>query len=465
MTRLKLIPEFFYSPETGFSEGPIVIENGVVMATGDACEEHAPDSTLSLRGTFLISGFTNAHSHAFQRAMRGTAEFREPTAMQDDFWTWRQEMYRLALALNPTEMKAIAKWAYLDMLKSGFTSVGEFHYVHHDLDGAPYADSTVLSRVLAEAAQEIGIRLSLLQTAYARAGFNRPKNDQQRRFIFSDVDQFLSHASRVKTSVCSPNLVHGFALHSVRACPEEWIREITQEANGGSDILHMHACEQLAEIDECEAEHGCRPMELLARNGALSPKSTVVHATHLSETERKLIAVHRPIVCVCPTTERNLGDGLCPIRELAEQGTRFAIGTDSHVRIEAVEEFRAFEDHERLRLQRRNVLTRPGHGLGESLLSIISGGADSIGQPQPGFSPGCAADFVGVSIGPEGQAYGHRAALDAFFLAGTQRDITDVFVAGEHLIKNGQYLGQEPNAVRDDAIAVMKRAQKRLAPS
>ncbi|MBM4281981.1 MAG: amidohydrolase family protein, partial [Deltaproteobacteria bacterium] len=231
------------------------------------------DGALGTADRLRLPGFVNAHSHAFQRALRGRVERRSATNPNDDFWAWREAMYADANAISPVDMEALATWAYLDMVRAGFVAVGEFHYVHADADG----DRLVMSRALARAARAVGMHLVLLTTAYARAGFGRPAHDGQRRFVFATIDDFLRHADGSR-ALAGDGVGVGVALHSVRACPADWIHAVAAWARTERLPLHVHACEQRRELDECAAEHGCSPIALLERCGALGPSTTLIHA-------------------------------------------------------------------------------------------------------------------------------------------------------------------------------------------
>jgi formimidoylglutamate deiminase len=309
-----------------------------------------------------LPGFVNAHSHAFQRALRGRVEVRSADRPNDDFWAWRTAMYADAARITTDDVEALATWAYLDMLRAGFVAVGEFHYVHHGVHARPYATPEMSLR-LAKAAAKVGIRLVLLETAYARGGFNRPLTDAQKRFSFPSVDAYLAHVNAVRAAV-GANV--GLAIHSVRACPRDWIEAIADFSTRHRLPLHVHACEQRKELDECKAEHGVSPLALLDACKALTERTTVVHATHIDAQDIALLADRKVTVCVTPSTERNLGDGMCPIADLFAARIPVCVGTDSHARIDVVDEMRSLEDHERLRLERRNVLVEPGHRLADA---------------------------------------------------------------------------------------------------
>jgi formimidoylglutamate deiminase len=274
-----------------------------------------------------LPGFVNAHSHAFQRGLRGRTE-------GDDFWGWRESMLDLARGLSPEQVRSGYLPVYREMLAAGYTAVGEFHYL-----GLAEAHAAV------EAAAEAGIELVLVLAAYARGGLERFRQDSPVAYL-EQLESVRATGVRV-----------GLAPHSVRACPREWLEELGRYAAAESLPLHVHAGEQQREVEECVAEHGLRPIELLAETGCLGPHATVVHATHADAHELDLIAEAGARVCVCPTTEANLGDGFCPVEEICTRGIGICIGSDSNVRIDPLEELRELEGIARRRTGRRNILS------------------------------------------------------------------------------------------------------------
>jgi formimidoylglutamate deiminase len=395
-----------------------------------------------------LPGFINAHSHAFQRALRGRVERRSATHPHDDFWAWREAMYADANAVSVDDMEALAAWAFLDMLRAGFVVVGEFHYVHADVDG----DRLAMARALVRAARRVGMELVLLPTAYARAGFDRAALVGQRRFVFPTVASFLRHVDDART-LAGPGVSVGVAVHSVRACPADWIREVAAYARDHRLPLHVHACEQQRELQECATEHGCSPIALLDRCGALSPATTLIHATHLDDDDIARIAAAGATVCITPSTERNLGDGLGRTADLQAAGVPLCIGTDSHARIDVVDELRSLEDHERLRLQRRNVLVAPGGRLAEALLPAgTRHGRRSLFLPADGST-------VDVSMPLEGRA-GHPAhGLDAWLVGGSSRDVVRVARGEAVLVGDAAGLVDRDRSIEDAALSTLRRLQ------
>ncbi len=333
--------------------------------------------------TLRLPGFVNAHSHAFQRGMRGVAERVDPAHPHDDFWTWREEMYAAAGRLDPESAHAVALLAYREMRAAGFVAVGEFHYVHHRPDGTPYSPANAMSLATAAAADEAGIDQVLLMTAYERAGAGLPPTPGQRRFCDPDVGAYLARVEALAGDRPAGRV--GLAPHSVRAVSRAWLTEIGRYAESAGMVVHVHACEQRREIEECLAEHGRRPIELLADAGCLGPHTTIVHGTHASDGELDLLSQAGASVCLCPTTEANLGDGYLPALRLFERGIRVCIGTDSNTVIDPVVEVREVEAVARRTAERRNVLVPDGDDGPTSYLLAVGSrfGAEALGLPPP----------------------------------------------------------------------------------
>ena len=329
--------------------------------------------------TMRLPGFVNAHSHAFQRGMRGAVERVDPAHPHDDFWTWREEMYAAAGRIDPGSAHAIALLAYREMVAAGFVAVGEFHYVHHRPDGTPYSPANAMSLATAAAADEAGIDQVLLMTAYERAGAGLAPTPGQRRFCDPDVAAYLARVDALAAERPAGRV--GLAPHSVRAVSRAWLVEIGRYAESTGMVVHVHACEQRREIEECLAEHGRRPIELLADAGCLGRRTTIVHGTHASDAELDLLADAGASVCLCPTTEANLGDGYLPALRLFERGIRVCIGTDSNTIIDPVAEVREVEAVARRTAERRNVLVAAGDdGPTGYLLTVGSRyGAEALG--------------------------------------------------------------------------------------
>jgi formiminoglutamate deiminase len=319
--------------------------------------------SISEVGGFLeLPALTTAHSHAFQRAMRGAAQRPAGGGARESFWSWRGAMYGLAQMLDPESIERISRVAFRELRCAGVRTVGEFHYVHHQPDGTPYDDRTATSDAVVRAAKAEGLRVALLRVAYHRAGPGRAPEPAQRRFCDPDVDSVLRdvEALRVKYKY-DPDVVVGIAPHSVRAVPPAFLRELAAHAARASLPLHMHVAEQPREIEECVAETGKRPIELLADLGALSPRFVAVHATHTLPHEARLLGEAGAFACVCATTEADLGDGLPDLVGLRASGARLCVGVDSHVITDPLADLRALETLARLRAGAR-VTFAPASG-------------------------------------------------------------------------------------------------------
>lgn len=300
-----------------------------------------------------LPAFATAHSHAFQRGMRGLAQ-RPGPADADDFWSWRTAMYELAESLTPESIYRISLVAFRELARAGVLYVGEFHYVHHQKDGTPYDDRTLLSDVVIRAAKDAGLRIALLRVVYERAGAGRPPQGAQRRFADASLDDALADIETLRSRYANdPDVRIGIAPHSVRAVRPDWLRPIAKFARERALPLHMHVAEQPAEITACLEETGLRPVELLAKHDLLSDRFVAVHATHLLEHEASLLGQARAFACLCPTTERDLGDGLPDVFALRTAGVRLCTGIDSHVLTDPFEDMRGIELGERLRTQKR----------------------------------------------------------------------------------------------------------------
>jgi formiminoglutamate deiminase len=307
--------------------------------------------------TLHLPALATAHSHAFQLAMRGTAQRRRPLAAtdaSDDFWSWRGQMYKAATALTPESMYAVGKAAFAELRRAGVRTVGEFHYIQHQADGTPYDDRTVMSEVLIQAARENGLRIALLRVAYHRAGPGLPAEPGQRRFCDPDVDHVLGDLDHLRKKYAGQSdVTFGLAPHSVRAVPPSWLEPLAAYARRHDLPLHMHVAEQVREVEECVAETGKRPLALCADLGLLSPRFVAVHATQLEASEARQLGEARAFACICPTTERDLGDGLPDLGALRAAGARLCTGIDSHVLTDPIDDLRGLETHERLRTRKR----------------------------------------------------------------------------------------------------------------
>ena len=389
--------------------------------------DHVAAEVVFLPGVALLPGFVNTHSHVFQRALRGHTH--RPLSRQDTFWTWRRAMYAEAQRLTPDLLYEGAVRTYGEMLAAGYTTVGEFHYVHHQPDGTPYASPNAMSEALLQAGRDAGIRVALLMTAYAQSGFNQPPEEGQRRFCDASVEAYLERVESLRAA----GVAVGVAPHSVRAVPEGWFRAIASYSHRYGLPLHVHADEQMGEIEQCRAAYDCTPIELLERFGALGSTTTVVHATHASAAEIDLLARYGCSVCVCPSTEGDLGDGIAPYAELLAARIPLAIGSDSNTRLDPIEELRWAEYSARMRYQRRRVLVAdPMDSPGPLLLDYgTRGGAKALGIETGVIAPGMLADFVAVDLKhPALAGWNAEDLLDVLFFGGSSEVINGTWVQG-----------------------------------
>src|SRR5438876_417364 len=427
-----LAPEYVYTPR-GLQTDTIlsISDDGRIASISQqnvGAQFIAPSEILSLQGVALLPGFVNTHSHVFQRALRGHTH--RQLSKQDTFWTWRHAMYAEAQKLNPDLLYTNAILTYREMLAAGYTSVGEFHYVHHQLDGKPYADSNVMSEAIIQAGKEVGIRVVLLMTAYVQSGFNQPPKEEQRRFCESSIDVYLE---RVEALRLKGELI-GVAPHSVRAVPGEWFHAIAEYSHTNKLPLHVHADEQKAEIEQCLIMHGRTPIELLEHFGALGTLTTIIHATHANADEIALLAQRGCTVCVCPTTEGDLGDGIAPYAELLAALIPLAIGSDSNTRLDPIEELRWAEYSARMRYQRRRVLVGGELASPGSLLLEYGTrrGAVALGLDTGVIAPGMLADFIAVDLHhPSLAGWSAEDFLDALFFGASADAIVGTWVKGE----------------------------------
>jgi formimidoylglutamate deiminase len=410
------------------------LETGVQRRPED--EQHA----------IAIPGLCNVHSHGFQRGMAGLAEVRGPEG--DNFWTWREVMYRFLDRLTPEQVEAITALAYVEMLERGFTRVGEFHYLHNDVSGAPYANIGELGERIAAAAAATGIGLSLLPVFYAHSNFGgAPPNHGQRRFI-SNVDTFARLVESGRNAIGAlPDANLGIAPHSLRAVTPDELGVIVPLANGGP--IHIHAAEQTKEVDDCVAWSGARPVEWLLEHVDVDARWCLVHATHLTPKETTRLAESGAVAGLCPITEANLGDGIFPAREYLTAHGRIGLGTDSNILIDAAGEVRALEYAQRLDLRARNVLaSEEGHSTGRELFdAVLAGGSQALGQKGFGICQGGAADLIGLDAAHLSLA-GRRgdALLDGWIFAGAGIDC--VWRGGCKVVSGGHHINRDAIAAR-----------------
>lgn len=406
-------------------------ENVCVTLADGVIAEVGPGSGTGVDA--LLPGGQNLHSHAFQRGFAGMTETRGPG--QDSFWTWREMMYRFALSLDPEGMQAIAEMAYVEMLESGYTRVGEFHYLHHGPDGQPYDDPAEMSGRIFAAALETGIRLTHLPVFYAHGGFGRaPAGGGQKRFLHG-LDDFAALVARCDAMV-RPGDVVGYAPHSLRAADAEDLAALA--ASLPARQVHIHVAEQLREVDDCLAAFGSRPVERLFDRAPVDDRWCLVHATHLSPEEVSQIARSGAVVGLCPVTEANLGDGVFAAQPFLRQGGRIGIGTDSNIRIRLAEELRLLEYGQRLTAHARNVLALQG-STGEQLFTrALAGGAQALGAPAPQIAAGAPADLVALR-----DPLGIGAGVVDRWIFGEDGAVGDVWVAGRALVRDGRHIGRD----------------------
>ena len=413
-----LVPELVVDARGARGGVGVAVEDGVVAGVGPA------SGGERLPGRALIPGFVNDHSHAFQRGLRGLVERLDLDHPRDDFWTWRERMYALAEGLDPDSMREAGRRCYSEMLSAGYTSVTEFHYVHHRPDGKPYQDPNALAKALISAAEDAGIGLLLLPVAYARGGLPR--------FRDSELDDFLARVDLLRDwAEGFPFVDIGVAAHSVRAVPRGWLEGIAEYANANDLPLHAHADEQPREIESCVEEHGMRPVELLAETGFLGPRATVVHATHADARELDLISESGSSVCACPTTEGNLGDGFLPAEGVLARGIPLSIGSDSHVRVDPFEELREIETNARRLSGRRNVLVALGELSPTPWLLRTGWGRGAT-------EPGAPADFVEIDLNHPALADVEPEALPSALVFGAGSTVVvGTWVAGRKVFGDG----------------------------
>jgi formimidoylglutamate deiminase len=435
VTSALLVPDLVLEPGGAVRAGAAVeLDGGQIAGIGDASGAGERSDVVRLPGRLLVPGLVNGHSHAFQLHLRGRVEVRATTAPDDDFWSWRESMYAAAEALDPRGMRAVAEECFDAGRRAGYTAVGEFHYVHHRVDGTPYEEPNELALAVIEAARTVGVRIVLLLAAYARGGAGRGPAAGQRRFCDPSVAAYLARVERLAAAVeGDPLTTVGYAPHSLRAVPREWLVEIARHASATGYPLHIHAGEQPREVAESLEEFGLRPIEHLQQCGALGPAATVVHATHVSPGELDLLAETGTTVCACPTTEANLGDGFLPAAELWDRGVPVSFGSDSNVRLDPFEEARETEGCARRLSGRRNVLVDGGDaGPAPSLWRCLTDNwARSLGLAAPGIVAGAPADLVALDLEhPEIRGVEPGDLPAAVVFSGTAALVRETWVAG-----------------------------------
>jgi formimidoylglutamate deiminase len=391
-------------------------------------------------GCWIVPGIPNLHSHAFQRAMAGLAERQTDPA--DSFWTWRETMYRMAARFDPDSLHAVAAQLYVEMLEAGYTTVCEFHYLHHAPDGRPYADPAAMSQALIAAAHDTGIRMTLLPVLYMTGGFDgRPLTERQQRFGHH-VDAYLRLSQGLHAQQ-DASLRVGCALHSLRAVPGDAIAEVVA-ALPRDTRMHIHIAEQVGEVQDCIAMRDARPVEWLLRNVDVDDRWTLVHATHLDPAETRGIAGSGATVAICPTTEANLGDGLFPLRDYLDAGGAWGVGSDSQISVSPVEELRWLEYGQRLATRHRNIAVRAGsQSVGETLLhDVVASGAQATGFD-------VTDDHIVLDQqAPQFAGMRERDAIDRWIFSGNRNLVRDVVVAGRRVVADGRHFDRDAIAAR-----------------
>jgi len=416
----------------------------------------APPTHARVLSGALLPGVVDAHSHAFQRAFAGGAERRDTTS--DDFWSWRERMYAVALRIGPEQLRAVAAQLYVELLRGGYTHVCEFHYLRRDRDGGEHADPLAMSWALADAAADAGIGLTILPVLYERAGFAADAlRDDQRRFRSSPAET-LDAAQRIRAAA-RPLVGSGLAIHSLRAASAASIAALAALAEGFTGPIHIHVAEQTGEVDECIAATGARPIEWLVREARLDARWQLVHATHSTAQEIAAVAASGAGIVLCPSTEANLGDGLCDLPGWLDAGVPMTIGSDSQATRDWCEELRLLEYGQRLARRQRNVAAAPELGIpssAERLASrLLAGGAAAAGQPAWGLVAGARADALVVDPGADAMlGVAPERSLDALVFSSPSAPWRDVMVAGRWVIRDGVHA--EARSIGERFAAAMR---------
>jgi formimidoylglutamate deiminase len=429
----------------------VAIEDGVIRSV----QANGRTASAERVAGITLPGTPNLHSHSFQRAMAGLAERRGPTS--DSFWTWRKVMYRFLAALTPDDVEAVAAFAFVDMLEAGYTSVAEFHYLHHDHDGRPYGDIGELAGRIAAAAKTTGIGLTLLPSLYLTGGFNSaPPNPGQKRFL-NDPDAFLALVARTRTILAEmPTAQIGIAPHSLRAVPPMALQAIVAACPNGP--IHIHAAEQTKEVADCVAALAARPVEWLLSNLGIDARWCLIHTTHMLAHETEALARSGAVAGLCPLTEASLGDGTFDGARYFAAGGRMGLGTDSNIQVDAAAEMRQLEYGQRLALRARNVLAKcEGDSVGRRLFeAVLAGGAQACARPIGAIAAGRCADFVVLDPAHPDLAVGSADHwLDAWIFITGRAAVRDVFVGGERLVAAGRHRHRE--AIAQRYTATVKR--------
>ncbi|MFG2197012.1 formimidoylglutamate deiminase [Streptomyces sp. NPDC048639] len=455
---MSLTPQTYWAEHAwlnGTVEQQVVIETGADgrIAAVRPDTPTAPPGSVALPG-LTIPGLANAHSHAFHRALRGTVQVGSGT-----FWTWREIMYQFAAKLTPETYFDLAKGVYAEMALAGITAVGEFHYLHHAPEGERYANPNAMGEALVAAAADAGIRITLLDTCYLASGFGTgrsgaPPDHHQLRFSDGTAEAWAERVSAFPRDVLGEHARLGAAIHSVRAVPAAQLGTVAAWAEDNETPLHIHLSEQTAENEACRRTHGCTPTRLLADHGVLGPRTTAVHATHLIAGDIALLGGSSTGVCMCPTTERDLADGIGPAKELQDRGSTLSLGSDSHAVIDLLEEARAMELDERLRTRTR------GHWTASQLMrAATADGHAALGWHEAGrIEAGAMADFTTIGLDSV-RTVGTlpRLATETAIFAATNADVRHTVVGGRHIVREGvhQLVPHVPASLAE-AIAALR---------
>jgi formimidoylglutamate deiminase len=431
-----------FRPSLLYQDGGFVSGKHLNVDDDGRITDRAEDAVqIPLSGKALLPGFINAHSHSFQRLIRGRTESRVVSGK--DFWSWRHTMYQAAAQLSPDDVYDVARMCFLEMVHAGITTVGEFHYLHNAPDGTPYDDPNLLAHQVIAAARSVGLRIVLLRSAYQRSGYQLPTDAGQQRF-FEPTDAFLSNLASLRASYAadSAEVRFGVAPHSIRAVPLDELREIVSLARTNSLPIHMHVAEQVGENIECLKEYGHTPVELLAREGLLGDDFVAIHAIHLTPHEISAFADARAMVCSCPTTERNLGDGIVPVDALMKLGVRHALGSDSQAQIDPLEDARELDYHLRLAQQQRAVLDQiAAQPIAARLFDCATiHGGQALGITSGSLRPGEYGDMVSFDLEDISIA-GHtpETLLPLLVFGANRATVCDVTVNGKIILSDGHH--------------------------
>lgn len=453
----------FWLPDLLFLNGRFEAQSGISSDDGgriialSALSESA--NAIRLANRALLPGLVNAHSHAFQRVIRGRTEYRTRNA-RDSFWTWREMMYSAANKLSPEDVYDASRMALLEMALTGITAVGEFHYLHNQPDGTPYDNPNLLAIELIRAARDVGLRIVLLRVAYARAGYHADPNPQQARFIETDPEIYLNNLTNLRSALgeTDGHAWVGVAPHSIRAVPLPYLKEVIAFGNVQGLPIHMHVAEQPAEVSACIEEFGRSPIALLESEGLLSERFTGVHVIHITPKASKMLAQSGAMVCACPTTERNLGDGVVPVDTFFKDGVSISLGTDSEVQIDLLEDARELEYHLRLQKSERAVLagedSEQRSALATRLFECATiNGAKSIGFDGGILERGAPADFFTVDLNdPSIAGASPEDLLSSIVFSLSRTAVKDVVVGGKRIVENGRHHDQEEIVKRFNAL-------------